>query len=138
MKKIAYFLLALSLLLFFISVFLISYRDLTVIELPVEVSVGNFLGLGFDLNDSKLNFDSLLQGSSSTRHILITNPYDFPAYAAITTNGNISPLLRFDTPIYFLPGETRRIGITVLLNESIHQGGYSGMILFHFRRAYHR
>ena len=136
MKKFVYFLFALSLLILFISVLLIFLRDLTVVELPVEVHVNGSLGFGFDLNDSKLNFGNLLPGSSSTRYFSITSPYDFPTYAEITVDGDISSLLRFDDLTSFLPRETRKIGITVLIDEDARMEDYSGVVLVHFRRVY--
>lgn len=136
MKRLAYLLFALSLLLIFTSVLLIYSRDLIVIRLPVGVHVGDSIGFGFDLNSSALHFGNLLPESGSTRYVSITNPYDYQTYMVVTAQGNISSLLRFNNSMYFLPGETRRVGITVSLGKDVSDGDYSGMVLFHFRRIY--
>jgi hypothetical protein len=85
---------------------------------------------GFDLNGTALTFGKIKPLDSSTRTVNFTNGYNFPVYVEISADGDITPLLSYETPVFVNAGEFRRIGVGVLTKNDTPQGFYEGHVNF--------
>ncbi len=128
--KILYLIILFFSIVLFISSIIFSYFFLIPIdtfELYSSVNISDSLSIGFDLNSSALTFGLLNQYSSSLRKITLTNNYNFPLIAKISSSGSISKILDYPAKTYILPENNVSIPITVYSEEN-SAGFYDGLV----------
>jgi len=107
-------------------------KPLEMKQIEVTFLVGN--NPGFDLNTSALTFGKIPQGSSSTRSILLENPFNFPITAEIYPSENIADLLSCNLKIT-IDKEPIHEPFTLSIPNNYSFGNYSGNINIYFRKA---
>jgi len=127
------FILILSLVLFLVALF---YGDNVLEEKKIYSTLLVGSPLGFDLNNTTLTFGRIPQGSSVKRDIFISNNYEFPIVARLSSLGNISEFLIFDSEFFLDIGEQENVTInTISIPYEIPDGDYSGNIVIKFTKA---
>lgn len=85
-------------------------------------------------NATALTFGKVKSDSSSSRHVIINNTYDFPVRALITSKGKISPLLNYNPDVRIDKGEAKEIDFTVTIPDIANMtnltGYYDGFVHF--------
>jgi hypothetical protein len=85
---------------------------------------------GFDLNKTALTFGLIKVGGSSTRNIVINNTHSFPISIEITSEGNITSLLRYDNNVVVGNGEAKNITFSAVSERNTTLGFYGGFVHF--------
>lgn len=131
MKKIAYFLFFLSIVLLGFSVFSYVYlnKPLDTTTYPAYVEVTRDVG-AFNLTKEDLNFGKVPAGSSTSRFLTFSNNYDFDVVLEISSSGNISDMIYYKSLIHVPAGQTERILITLTAEQERALGIYQGNIKF--------
>ena len=130
MKKLTYFVVALSALIFLASIggLLLSKRPIDVQSFYASVNITN--RAGFDLNGTALTFGNVLKDSTAVRRISFDNFHPYPVIAKIKVNGKIGSLLYFENYIRLEEGESKSIAFTVVPPDNVTEGFYDGIIEF--------
>jgi len=118
--------LAISLFLFSLCILLFTFLIVNYETKEIFASVSVSERLGFDLNDSTLNFGTITPLSSSSRKLVFENPYDFPVLLDISSKGTISDILSYDNKIRVESNEKKKISFTVNSREEFQD--YSGVV----------
>lgn len=137
MKKFSYFILGFSLFIFLISLigFFLNRLPLHEEVFYTSVNVVDESVIGFNVDNSALNFGTISKGGSSIRKIAIDNKYDFPVIAIIDVEGDIEQLLNFDREFYIDKYEKKSISFSVIADYNVSEGNYSGNISFKILRG---
>lgn len=126
MKKAAYLIFGLSLILLLISMAWLLFGDIEEREIYASVNVGE--RVGFDLNATALTFGNIPKPGSSSRSIIFNNTYGFPVLLSISSEGNISSLIEYENKIKVEPGEEYKVGFSVHSDLSTPAGDYTGIV----------
>lgn len=125
MKKINILIIIASIVLI-ISLYLSIIIDVKIY--PYEFNIGDHVG--FNVDNDKFYFGTLMQGSQSSRFLTIKDPKQdikviIKAYGDLSNNLIIS-----DNNFRLKKGEEKAIKISLLTNETISPGKYHGNIIF--------
>lgn len=129
MEKLAYFMLAFSILLFLASIAGVYFFNREIYEEIFYTSVNVTDILGFDLNGTALTFGNIQLDGSSTRNIIFENKNSFPVEALINVEGDIEQLMHFENKIRVKAGERKKISFSVIA-FNVSEGFYSGNVSF--------
>ena len=130
MKKLSYALLGFSVFVLILAVAALIYDDRVIQEQAFYASVNVTESGGFDLNGTALTFGSIAQHGSSTREINFQNNYDFPIFARITSEGEISSILHHDGFVRLKGKETKKVSFSVVSDENTERNFYEGEVIF--------
>jgi len=125
MKKI-------NILIILASIVLIIFLYLSIVIdvkiYPYEFNIGDHVG--FNVDNDKFYFGTLMQGSQSSRFLTIKDPkHDIKVI--IKAYGDLSnKLIVSDNKFKLKKGEEKAIKISLLTNETLPQGKYQGNIIF--------
>ena len=135
MKRLAYVLLFVSVVLLIISagLFFFGNRPLQTKSFDTSVEVTANL-VGFDLNGSSLTFGKVVAGGSATRNLVFSNDYSFPVLAVLSVEGNIGLFLSFDEVLKVEGDEQVFIPVTIVVPRDTSLGFYSGKLRLDVRR----
>lgn len=112
--------------------FLLSYKVIEIREIYSSVIVSD--KAGFDLNSTAMTFGGVMLGGSSTRTLVLENPYKFKISVYAYGEGEIS---RFIIPVNAIinAGETKKIGISASVPADASFGKYEGKIILRIKRV---
>ncbi len=112
--------------------FLLNYKVIEIREIYSSVIVSD--KIGFDLNSTAITFGGVMPGGSSTRTLILENPYKFKIFIYACGEGEIS---RFINPVKEIidAGEIKRIGISVNIPKNASFGKYEGKIVLRIKRV---
>ena len=128
MKKLLFLAFFISLVVFMMSLSLFFFHKYPIDESLFQASVNVTENLeGFDLNSSALTFGSIVFGGSSSRSVLVDNPYSFPVRVEPFVEGTISELVIY-SPMIVSPHNSSSFQISVFSGPNISLGGYTGNI----------
>lgn len=136
MKIAVILLVTFSFLLFLLSVFYYLWFNSTIehFSYSAYVTLSDEVN-GFDLNSTALTFGSIVPLGSSSRNILVKNPYPYPVLVSGEVYGSIKSLF-LDIPVTIVPSfnETRiPVSVYAALNRNLSFGNYSGNVVFTLR-----
>jgi len=134
MLFVAVFLLAISLIAFFIALNLDSIISLQKQEIPVNVIISNYSAWNISKNQSDLNLGIINKGSAGVRSINISNDYKFKTVVETEIKGNITPLMIYEPVIILEPMEDREIVFRTKTIENEEFGEYSGIIIIRLKK----
>lgn len=101
-------------------------------NLFMQVNVSNKLGLV--VNDSIIDFGSIVPGTSIERKLSFSNTNPFELEVLFKSKGNISDFVFFSD--FILESyETRDVPIVLLISSEVEEGFYSGELQVIFRRV---
>lgn len=123
-----------SLLLFFLSLFLTQAAVLEKKEIPVNLNIGEIASFNLSLNASFLSFGTITPEANSQRTISLENNYNSPIVAYLNSEGNISRFLVFEKKIRIGVNETKEINIWTILPKEEDYGEYSGKLVLILKR----
>ncbi|MEN9626060.1 MAG: hypothetical protein RL557_388 [archaeon] len=98
---------------------------------PVKFIVADKIGV--DLNSSEINFGIVMPGGSAVRNLIISNSYDFPIVAEVSTNNNLQPYL-FSEEVMLEAHQTKKIPLVLRVPYDMQLGNYSGSVHINFYR----
>ena len=135
MKNILFLALFISFIVFLMSLSLFFYYTLPVkvYSFQASVRVTEDLG-GFDLNSSALTFGSIAFGGSSTRSILVYNPYSFPVRVEPIIKGNIGQIIAYSSMIV-QPNNSSSFQLSVFAGPNVSLGNYTGNVFIRLLRV---
>lgn len=101
------------------------------IDVRFEVSNVTGLKVGSDL----LDFGRIIQGSSGSKTIVLSNSYTFPINVEFQATGNVSDFLVYNKNVFLEPNETKSVSISTIVFSNESFGNYSGVLHVKFVRA---
>ena len=131
--KLIILLVALSLVIFIITIIFKSDNILDKKEIPVFLEVGDNSGIALG-NTSQINFGRIPYGSAAQRTVSLENYYDFSIEAFIEVSGNVSQFLIYEPYLEFNPREKKEFGIGTIIFSNESYGNYSGKMSLIFKR----
>lgn len=118
-------LILLFLILFF---FLSQVKTIERNVLYTSFSISNLTG--FDLNNSALTFGTIRPGEVSSRSLILQNTLNDSVRIIIKSKGTITNFLTVSENFFVLkPGETTKIGFSVITTKESELGKYDGQII---------
>lgn len=124
-----------SIIVFLMSASLFFYSFIPVAESSFQASarITEDTG-GFDLNSSALTFGSIALGGSSSRSVLVYNPYSFPVRVEPVVDGTISELAVY-SPLTIGPHNSSSFKISVVSKSNNLLGNYTGNVSIRLLRV---
>ena len=136
MKRLAYVLFVISLVIFLFSIisFFVYNKALDSYDFYTNVNVTLERG-GFDLNNTALTFGMVALKGSSTRDLVLNNSYSFPVIISLEAEGEIEQFLSFQKFTIVEPNEEISIPISIIIPGNTVLGMYEGNIKAEIKRA---
>lgn len=129
-----YCLLSIAFFSLFVFIFLcIPEKPVDVKTLDVKFEVGDRLGL--ILNDSELDFGTVLPGVSSVKKVDVSNNYGFPVYVRIYVSNNLEDFLFSKSKIFIGEGEMAVVDFHLVVPADAAKKQFSGEVKFKIYKA---
>ena len=134
-RKTSNLLIVIFLLILLLCLFLVYKDQINPIGskiYKVSFSVGS--SIGFDTSTGELAFGKIQPPGSSTREIIIENPYDYNLHGRIFVSDNLGELIIY--PSYFLiePKSATSLNITLAIPNNYTYGNYTGKLAIELRK----
>jgi hypothetical protein len=95
------------------------------IAIPMNIQIADFIG--FDVNNSKLNFGAILPGGHSRRNITITNDFKNDIHVIMQFDGEIKNWISgYKEEFVLQEGESKELMLTVSPPYEIKKSNYTG------------
>lgn len=102
-------------------------------ELEIKFNITN--KIGFDLNNTLLNFGNVVLDSSSTRNVQIKNNHAFDIKVNVLISDDIERFIAVEKTVYIKKNESKDVEFSLNVNKTQDFGSYSGKAVFYILRA---
>jgi len=102
-------------------------------ELEIKFNITN--KIGFDLNNTLLNFGNVVLDSSSTRNVQIKNNHAFDIKVNVLISDDIERFIAVEKTVYIKKNESKDVEFSLYVNKIQDFGSYSGKAVFYILRA---
>lgn len=116
-----------------INFFLNLNKPIYTKEIQVKFQVDDFLGL--IINNTTLDFGSLVRETSSTKTIKLTNEFSHEVLVKININPELQEFIFGKTDFIIKPYETKEYPVTLFIPKNAELKKYSGKIIFNFYKS---
>lgn len=117
-----------------VSIAYFFYSAIAIKEYPMQVIVGNKLGI--DVGTDMIRFGGVMPGGGSTRILALANNNNMEVRAKLLAYGELKGYVTFsDNNFIMMPNESRNIDISLGIPAAMPYGSYNGTMRAIFIRA---